>query len=863
MKPVKYQLKNGLTVLLAESRKSPVLSVQMWVRTGSADESPAQAGISHFIEHLVFKGTRKFGVGEIAATVEGAGGELNAYTSFDQTVFHVTIASAEADTALEVISEMMGHPKFDPTEIDREREVVIEEIKRGQDSPGRRNSELLFGSSYVKHPYGRPVIGYEKVVKNVSVGTLKKYYKDRYSPRNMFLLVAGDFTRPEMKAKVENFFGDFADNKIRIVKRPKEASPKARIKVAKAPFHETHVNLAWRIPPVKHKDVPGLDALGLILGQGDSSRLARRLRIDQAIVQGVGSSAFTPLDEGIFTVSLSIEADRLDSALAITAEELNKFMLEGPTPEEIAKASVSLASDTIYSLESVDGLARSYGGMEFYLRDPLAYAKYLKQLSKLTPADLVALARKYLKPERLVASAMTDGDPAKFQKALKTFTKAYYPAKKAKPAKKGKIKKIVFKTGSLGASASTPVEKVELPGGGLLLLKKQSETPTVSFRMAFGGGLALESHHQEGLNELFSRTWAAGGRKFDEVTLNAKIDSLAAGLGTFSGRNSVGLNADFISNFDKPMWEIIQDCLQGPSLPESVFERERSLLARQIHLRKDHPSYVCMRGFTEALFKGHPYAKDTQGTEESLPKLKLEDLQQFWTKNYLQGNFAVAVVGDIDSKLWKARLTELALKIPKGPSQIKEIKHNAPEKDVRVFKKMNKEQAHLVIGMRGLGIRDPRRWALQIMQAVLAGQGGRLFLELRDKKSLAYSVSPIEMEGLGTGSFGAYIGCSPEKVEIAERMIHEEFQKLVSTKISEEELLRAQRYLSGRTVIDLQRKSTISSSILFDELYGNSAEEGLKPQERYFAVTREEVMSLAKDLFSRPTVRSLVSPIES
>ena len=168
----KFQLKNGLNVLLMESHKSPVVSVQMWVRTGSADEQKGEEGISHFIEHLVFKGTEKFKVGEIASIVEGAGGELNAYTSFDQTVFYVTISKEFAETGLDVISQMMGFPAFDATEIDNEREVVIEEIKRGQDSPGRVASQLLFSTAYKKHPYGIPVIGYDKNIRKVSKKTL-------------------------------------------------------------------------------------------------------------------------------------------------------------------------------------------------------------------------------------------------------------------------------------------------------------------------------------------------------------------------------------------------------------------------------------------------------------------------------------------------------------------------------------------------------------------------------------------------------------------------------------------------------------------------------------------------------------------
>ncbi len=166
----KYQLKNGMKVIVKPSSKSPVVSLQVWVNTGSADEPPKWAGISHFIEHLVFKGTTHYGPGEIASVLEGCGGELNAYTSFDQTVFYVNLSKEFSSTGLNCLYEMMTQPLFDSKEVDAEREVVIEEIKRGLDSPHRQASQMLFSTCYPQHQYGRPVIGFEEIIRNVSVG---------------------------------------------------------------------------------------------------------------------------------------------------------------------------------------------------------------------------------------------------------------------------------------------------------------------------------------------------------------------------------------------------------------------------------------------------------------------------------------------------------------------------------------------------------------------------------------------------------------------------------------------------------------------------------------------------------------------
>ncbi|MBX3041694.1 MAG: insulinase family protein [Bdellovibrionaceae bacterium] len=864
MKTKKYQLKNGLTVLLTESRKSPVVSVQMWVRTGSADENPSQAGISHFIEHLVFKGTKKFGVGEVASFVEGSGGELNAYTSFDQTVFHVTIASSKADVALESISEMMGFPRFDPEEIDKEREVVIEEIKRGHDSPGRRSSQLMFSTAFKKHPYGRPVIGYDRIIRKVSVSTLKKYYQDRYCPRNMFLVVTGDFESALMKKSVQSFFGTFTDYSVRKVKRTKEpASKSPLVKVEKTAFKETMISATWKIPSVQHEDVPALDLLALILGQGDSSRLVRKMRIESPLVHSVGTSAFTPIDTGLFVLSMSLDAEHLDQALEIVEQEIATIRQSAPSSEEMAKALVCLASEQIYSMETVDGLSRSFGHMEFYLRDPGAFNDYLKKLKALKAEDLVRIARKYLKAETLRLTALTDGDPGKLSARLKQFAlrQKQFKAKKIEVSK-GKSQPLKLKAKGLGLSGQQVTEKLRLPGGGLLLLRDERETPTVSMRIALGGGLLVEPPGKDGLTELFTRVWSAGGKKYDETAINQKVDSLAAGFGTFGGRNTMGMSADFISDFDGEMWDLIEDVLVSPTLPPAVFEREKEVLLRQIKFRRDNPAQVCMRAFTDSLFGDHPYAKEMQGTEESLPAISVNDIKDHHRKVFTKGNVSMCLTGDFSSLEWRRRLEKFVERLPDGPSLIREVPHQAPTKNIRKYQHLKKEQSHLVVGYRGLSLSDQRRWALQVMQAVLAGQGGRLFIELRDKKSLAYSVSPLRMEGLGTGYFGAYIACSPEKATLAEQMIHEEFQKIMDHLIPDDELARAKNFLVGRTAIDLQRKSAICNSLLFDEIYGLDSEESLRPAERYDRVTAEDIRKLAREIFERPSVTSLVGPLE-
>ncbi len=862
MKLKQFQLKNGLKVLFVESHKSPVISIQMWVRTGSADEKKKEEGISHFIEHLVFKGTRKYGLGEIASAVEGAGGELNAYTSFDQTVFYVTVSKTFSKTGLSVISEMMGYPTFDAQEIDNEREVVIEEIKRGEDSPHRKASQLLFSTAYNKHPYGIPVIGYDKNIRELSPKKIKKFFQDRYAPRNMFLVVSGDFESPEMKKNVEEFFGGFKDYKVRKIKRTAEVAQKSpRHAYLHANFNESLMYAAFKIPSVKHKDIPALDVLALILGQGDSSRLVHRLRIEEPIANSVGAFTFSPMDQGVFALSAGFQIKNLSQLLDGFLIEIEKILTQHPTSEEMQKAITNLASEQVYSLETVDGIARKIGHLEFYMRDPKYFPKYLKSLYKLKPNDIVKAARKYITAKTLNFVLTTNGQEVICRQEMKRFTDRLKEIEKK--TKNVKLKNTQFKVKALKTSAlnkETPIENkiFNLPTGTKIILRHQKDTPTVSMRMAFMGGLRIEDKEKTGLSELMARTWLAGTKNHSEQEINNRIDSMAASLGAFSGRNSVGLSMDFLSHYEKPMVHLMEDVFLNPNWGDQVLNREREILHHQIVSKHDNPAQVTIAQFMKFLFGEHPYSRETWGDEETIKNIDVHDLQQYYRQIRSAANMTICVVGDFDQKYWHHKLTELSEKIEKGSRLEKNLPVEVLPQEIKVFKKLEREQSHLVVGYRGLTLKDNDRFALQVMQSILSGQGGRLFVELRDKNSLAYSVSPMRMEGIETGYFGAYIGCSPEKVEKAIQMIHQEFDKLMQTPVGRDELERAQRYIVGRHDIDLQRKSAVCNSILFDSVYGLDPLETFNSTEKYFSITPDDIQKLAKRIFSQKAVTSLV-----
>src|SRR5688572_13755566 len=242
---MRARLDNGLTVLLHESRAAPVVAFQAWIGVGSADETADEAGIAHVFEHMLFKGTERRGVGRIAQEIEAAGGDINAWTSFDQTVYHLVLASRYFDTGLDILADAVQRSSFDPQELERELNVVLQEIKQGEDSPSRVTTQLLFSTAFTEHPYRRPVIGSAESVKQLTRERLIDFFHRWYVPNNITLVVVGNFDSAAARAKVEAAWGGAARRELSRLQRLEPPQTETRAVVGWRDVRETHVSLAF------------------------------------------------------------------------------------------------------------------------------------------------------------------------------------------------------------------------------------------------------------------------------------------------------------------------------------------------------------------------------------------------------------------------------------------------------------------------------------------------------------------------------------------------------------------------------------------------------------------------------------------
>ena len=862
---MRHRLPNGLTVLVEENHAAPVAAVQVWVRVGSADELPGEAGLAHLHEHMLFKGTARRGPGEIARAIEGCGGEINAWTSFDQTVYHVVVASQFLAQGMDVLADAITSAAFDPVELQREIEVVCEESKRSFDSPTRKLSKELFAGAFTRHPYCRPVIGTEESVRGFTREGILRFYRRWYQPENCVLVAVGDFREAQVLELAQQLFAWPRDGFSPAA--PREVEPARRepeVRVRREMLKEAYVSLAWPAPALRGEDVPALDALSLVLGHGDASRLFRALKRDRLLCTEAQASCYTPVDPGLTIVGLTLQPGQLREAVREALRQTYRLRTEEVTLEELGNACRLIESDAVYQRETVQGQARKLGFYEASAGGVEFEAEYLARVARLTPGALLEAAARHLRPESAVLCALLPDSAGAaderelreiVQEAAEEAGKALRkPGSVAVPSPRPPVRFATPRTG--------PLLREELPGGGVLLVKEERAVPLVALRAVWSGGLRAESDDNAGINMLLARLASKGTQKRGAEQVVREMEAMGGSLGGNSGRNSFGLRAELLSRHFEEGLDLFVEALAEPAFRDEEVARERTLQLDELHAREDNPAGVAFLLFAETMYRRHPYRLDTLGTAESLRTMMSGGLAAYRSQRYPAGRATLSVVGDVDpdrvSHLVRERLGRLPHPPPPRLDPPQEDPISSPRAAVR---KLDKAQAHLVIGFPGARVSDPLRWELEVLSAILAGQGGRLFLELRDKRSLAYSVTSFSVEGVDPGYFAVYIGCGPAKLTEALQGIRAELLRCRESPPGAAELDRARSHLIGTHAIGLQRNSARAAIYAFDECYGLGADASSRYAERIGTVGAADVLAAAQRVLDpRAEVLALVAP---
>lgn len=817
----RFTLDNGLVVLLKPDASAPLVAIQYWVRSGAIHEGRWMGGgLSHYLEHMVFKGTPTRAPGEISTSIADAGGEINAYTSLDRTVFHVVMPSEKAGLGLEVLTDAVFHPSFPEEEWEREREVVFREWAMGEDDPERVSSRLLFESVYRVHPYRVPVIGWRDVLRKMGRAELVEYHRERYSPDNMILAIAGDFDPAEMEAAVRKGAGRVPRTPTAPVYVPAEPAQTGERVLRKEGRYEV-ARLGWAFHTVElaHEDAAALDVLASVTGSGRSSLLVKRWVEEKNLFTDAGTWSWTPQDPGFFALYSDCRPEDEAEGIKALRAEVERWKAEPFTEEQLERARRSLLVGAVQQLATVEGVASSMASGEFYAGDPRRIEGYVERVAKVTPEDLTRVARKYLREENGSWSILA-------------------------PEGAGSA------GGEAVAAEPAPAVRMErLSNGMRVLLMESKRLPMATYAAVVGGGQLAEPEGKAGVAALAADLLTRGTARHSAAELADWLEPQGVSLAGYAGRNTHGLTVQGLSDRPGVLREAFAECLLEPTFPADEFARQRDRQLVALRQENESPMAQASQRMRDAMFPGHPYRPSPKGTEESLAAMGPGDAAAFHKRLFVPENAVLSVFGDIDAAEELAWLEETFGKLPAGePLPPWPELPALPEGERRIEAELPFNQTVLVRAWPGIATCDPRDDDVTVLLDTLSGLSSDLFKEVRDKRGLAYYTGARQFTGPVGGLLLAYAGTTEEGLAEVERQIEAQIRRLAGEGPRRDEVDRAVAQMRVDAARAMQDVPGLARACAVDELLGLGYMYPLEVEGRLARLSVESVRKAAREL---------------
>ncbi len=829
-----FTLPNGLTVIIDEDHRAPVASVQAWCETGSIDEDKWMgAGLSHILEHMLFKGTATRPPGSISRQVQDRGGYINAYTSFDRTVFYIDTPAEGAAEAVDILSDAMMNASLPPEEYTKEQEVIRREFAMGFDDPDRMSSQLMFRTVFSQSPFRHPVIGYLDIYNRLTRDDVFAYYKRRYVPNNIFFVIVGDVDAEKIKKQLETYFEKYPRQALQpvfVAAEPPQAG--RRDAHEEFPTELTRLSLAWPVPSATDADTPALDVLGTVLGGGASSPLNQEIREKSQLAYSIDAGSYALADGGIFAIQAVCAPENRIAVEKAALAILDHVRTHGVTDAQLEKARKSLLSTQLGALTTVRGRAGDLGSNWLHTRNLNFSRDYLDAINRVTSADLQRVANHYLVENHLNATSL---NPI------------------------GSLSKIAA---AQAATQDAEIQRFTLPNGLRLLVRENHKLPLVSMAAVFKGGLLAETPENNGVTRLMVRSLLKGTTHRIAQEIAEQIESAGGAIAGDSGNNSFYINASVMKPDLALGLDILADVIIHPAFPEHEVKTEQASQIAAIKSDDDDPVNTARTLLREKLFSTHPYALRGNGSLTTVPKLTAADLRKLHQQLAFAKNGVLSVFGDVNAK----EVYEIAKKafadLPAGTAAIP----NPPaapalSKAATFTANRPKNQAIVMVGYPGADMLSPDRPALELIDTASSDLGSRFFDRIREKLGLAYFAGTTQLMGPTPGAFVFYVGTDPSKVERVDTEFRDEIAKLSSEGLSAEELARGKKKLLGAEAMRNESDSSMALATALDELFGLGADHYTKRKAEIEAVTLEDTKRVAGKYFSQPgSVEVIVAP---
>jgi zinc protease len=820
-------LPNGLTLIIKPDRSAALASVQVWVKTGSQHEGAhLGAGLSHYLEHMLFKGTTRRAGREISATVQAHGGYINAYTTFDRTVYYIDLPSEHTGMAVDLLADAVLNSTLPADETAKEKDVILREIAMTKDEPENRLWDALFGTAFREHPYRQPIIGHRDVFSAVTREDLLGYYLERYVPNNLVVVIVGDVDLAATRALVEQHFG--AAPRVRLAPVLVPAEP---VQLAPRELHRfekvelSRGALAWPIPGLTHADAPMLDLLATVLGGGDSSVLWQEIREKAGLVHSIDSSSWNPGSSGLFCIGYSADAAKRVAAIAAIMRTLERCATKGFTAAQLKKAMRQVVVGEINTRKTMSGQASRLGAAEVVVGD-LDYSRaYFERLRAVTPADLKRVLRAYLRPERLNSISLNPLET--------TATAAAAVA---------------------GQSSRPDFSEVTLPNGARLLLQPDRRLPNLHLRLVVTGGPLFEEAGQRGSSSLLATMLTKDAGKRSAAQVAQFIEEVGGSFHPLSGNNSLGLAAEVLPpDFDRAL-SVISDAVLAPAFKPGTFKLEQD--AQLAGLADDADDVVTLaRKLTRRKFFGaHPLALDASGDEAGVKALTPAALRALHRRLFVGSNVVLAVAGDFDPKKLMPKLKAFLGKIPRGrvpTAQPGERPMALPAEAGDFVEKQPREQAVVLQAFSGTRVHAPDYHVGEVADELFSGMASRLFERVREEKGLAYFVRSGRVLGLDTGMFYFFAGTQPGKEGEVLAEIDAEIARVQAGGVEDVELRRCQARLKAGQRASMQTNASRAIQASLNALQGQPINAWKDYDAKIDAVTVADLAKFAGKYFQK------------
>jgi zinc protease len=813
-------LDNGLQVVWEEDHRQPLVAIEARIKGGLRGEGPyVGTGITHAIEHMLFKGTTSRPAGTLDQEVRRYGGSINASTSFDSTGVSLFVESRYLRDALGLLADILQHAVFDEAEFAKERAVIISEIQMNLDDPDRRLQHLFWGRHFLEHPYRHPILGYQPLLEQLAVNDLRSFYAAQYQPQHVVLSCVGNLEGATFGETAKEVFGSWPRGRTDPTQQLVPAEPptaSAKEATAELPVQLAYVMLGVTSTRLADPDLYPLDVLASIVGHGRSSRLYERLVRQQRLVYAVDAWNYTPYDLGVFGISLRTDADKVAAAKAAALGVLSEIQRDGVTDEELRKAKTQVTADYFFGLQTVESRASDLANSLAATGDPLFSRRYVEGIDRVTADAVREAARRYYEPAKVTTAVIRP--PADVPAGT-----------------------------TVAPPGPMPVSKTALGNGTTLLMGVDRTLPIAAIVVAFRGGVRVETEEHQGLSNLVAQLLAKGTKRRSASEIAAEVEGMGGALEPFSGRDGFGLMLQLLAQDVDDGLALVHDLVTQSEFSESELEIQRQLIIKQLEAQDDEIFDVGGRLLRRTLFGQHPYRFHPLGAKETLRQLSRADCVAFAAQWVVPSNTVIAVFGDVDAAAVERRIEALFGRLRPGANGWPVRLDTAPlQATQRAAQTMPKEQALVMLGFRGTTQTADDRHALDVMTAALSGMSGRLFQAVREQHGLSYTLGAVHVPGWDPGYLLIYAATRPEEEGKVTEALEQQLELAASKGFSDEEVELAKRYLTGEHRLELQHLAGLAKRSAVDELFGLGFDAWLTYERQIAAVTATEVHEVAK-----------------